>query len=299
MTPVLTFLVFSLVSRGDAGSPLTVSRAFSSLALLNVIAGPLTTIISMVPSLIVSYNSFNRIQQYCERQDDMPAEQPSPTPSSDDDNDEKSRQAKLDNSQYSSSDFAGAAIVIDKGYFSWTPSALSGVENVNMSVAKGSFAMIVGPTGSGKSTILKGLVNEIADVRGISYCLPGPKGYCAQSPWLPAGTAREVIMGGSPVDKAWYNSVTKACQLHEDFQTWEEGDQHNVGSAGAALSGGQKQRMVSASKHMSHLPCSVFSLLSPSPFLSFHFERDGRLLTHACIGPCPMCLLKGQTYASR
>ena len=150
---------------------------------------------------------------------------------------------------HSSSDSDDAAVIIEKGYFSWTPGALAGVEDVNMTVRKGAFAMIVGPTGSGKSTILKGLVKEIPDVRGVLYYMSGPIGYCAQAPWLPAGTAREVITAGSPLDDEWYKSVTSACQLREDFGAWEDGDQHNIGSAGAALSGGQKQRMVSTFEH--------------------------------------------------
>ena len=244
LTPVFTFLLFALVSRSDPSSSLTISRAFSSLALLTVIASPLTMIISMVPTLIVSYNSFNRIQQYCEREEEAPAapsaslDEKSPPTNSSSNNDLPMRSLPA-------SETSDTAVIIENGYFSWVPGALSGIENVNMVVKKGSFAMILGATGSGKSTILKALVNEVPEARGIVHCIQGAKGYCAQTPWLPAGTAREVIMAGSPVDMEWYRSVTKACQLEEDFRGWDEGDDHPIGSNGAALSGGQKQRVVS------------------------------------------------------
>ncbi|EOO03202.1 putative abc multidrug transporter protein [Phaeoacremonium minimum UCRPA7] len=245
LTPVFTFLLFALVSRSDPSSSLTISRAFSSLALLTVIASPLTMIISMVPTLIVSYNSFNRIQRYCEREEEAPAapsaslDEKSPPTNSSSNNDLPMRSLPA-------SETSDTAVIIENGYFSWVPGALSGIENVNMVVKKGSFAMILGATGSGKSTILKALVNEVPEARGIVHCIQGAKGYCAQTPWLPAGTAREVIMAGSPVDMEWYRSVTKACQLEEDFRGWDEGDDHPIGSNGAALSGGQKQRVALA-----------------------------------------------------
>jgi ATPase subunit of ABC transporter with duplicated ATPase domains len=58
---------------------------------------------------------------------------------------------------------------LDKASFSWTGAseALAGsVRNVSLQIKRGTRTAIVGPVGSGKSTLIHGLVGELASVKG-------------------------------------------------------------------------------------------------------------------------------------
>lgn len=57
------------------------------------------------------------------------------------------------------------------------------VRDVNMSVPRGHLAAIVGPVGSGKSSLLQGLIGEMRKLKG-SVTFGGRVGYCPQSAWI-------------------------------------------------------------------------------------------------------------------
>ncbi|THY55077.1 multidrug resistance-like protein [Aureobasidium pullulans] len=243
ISPVLTFLVFALVNRSDPNSVFTVERAFSSLTLLYIVATPMTQIITMTPVCIVALNSFKRIESYCKVQNHPAGEESRGS------KEERLLSTSPENgdghslTEVRGTGYGQTALRIQKGQFSWTSGNKAEVDGINVDVPKSAFVLVVGPTGSGKSTILKALINEVPVATGIEYLMPGPIGYCAQTPWLPAGTALEVILGGSQFEPDWYETVVKACQLKFDFKLWDKGDKNQIGSNGAALSGGQRQRL--------------------------------------------------------
>ena len=57
------------------------------------------------------------------------------------------------------------------------------VRDVNMSVSRGQLVAIVGSVGSGKSSLLQGLIGEMRKTRG-SIVFGGSVGYCPQSAWI-------------------------------------------------------------------------------------------------------------------
>jgi ABC-type bacteriocin/lantibiotic exporter with double-glycine peptidase domain len=128
------------------------------------------------------------------------------------------------------------------------------LENINVEVATGSFTIISGPTGSGKSTLLRAILGEVVPAYGSVSLATRQISYCAQKPWLPSGTVREVICGvtnavgmlDEDVQKSWYQEVIRICCLTHDFDCFPDGDQTQVGSRGLNLSGGQRQRVVSS-----------------------------------------------------
>lgn len=120
---------------------------------------------------------------------------------------------------------------------------------VSFKIDHGSLAVLVGPTGCGKSTILKALLGEVDTEEGTIHKSTNMVGYCAQTPWLVNLSIRHNICGPllqeQAIDEAWYEAVVHACCLEPDFLALPEGDLSIIGSKGLALSGGQRHRVVS------------------------------------------------------
>ncbi|KAI5288946.1 hypothetical protein KEM52_000971 [Ascosphaera acerosa] len=124
----------------------------------------------------------------------------------------------------------------------------------------GALNAVVGPTGSGKSSLLMALLGEMKLLSGAVH-LPGSGldrpslrrdpvtgladsvAYCAQEAWLVNATIRDNITFATDWDEARYNAVLKACALERDMRILDSGDQTLVGEKGISLSGGQKQRI--------------------------------------------------------
>jgi hypothetical protein len=66
------------------------------------------------------------------------------------------------------------------------------IRNLNLSVPRGSLVAIVGPVGSGKSSLLQGLIGEMKRTAG-SVTFSGPVAYCPQSAWIQNGWFRPCL----------------------------------------------------------------------------------------------------------
>lgn len=116
------------------------------------------------------------------------------------------------------------------------------LKNINASFPKGKLIGIVGPIGSGKSSLLQALLRELPIESGsINMC--GKVSYACQEPWVFAGSVRQNILFGQDMDRNRYDMVVKACALEKDFEQLEFEDRTLVGERGASLSGGQKARI--------------------------------------------------------
>ncbi|MFW5916910.1 MAG: ABC transporter ATP-binding protein [Halorubrum sp.] len=133
------------------------------------------------------------------------------------------------------------------------------VEDVDFAVEGGETLALVGPTGAGKSTVLKLLlrmydVDEGAiridgqDVRDVTLkSLRRSIGYVGQSSYLFYGTIRENITYGTfdASDEA-VREAAKAAEAHEFIENLPDGYDTMVGERGVKLSGGQRQRVTIA-----------------------------------------------------
>ncbi|KDN60706.1 hypothetical protein CSUB01_04114 [Colletotrichum sublineola] len=124
------------------------------------------------------------------------------------------------------------------------PSTTSPIlENINLTITKGSIVICSGPVGRGKTVLLKSLMGELPITSGSISISSKRIGYCEQSPWLPGGTVKQAICGFLPEEQSWYKQVVQLCCLDEDISTLPNGDDTMIGSRGLNLSGGQRQRV--------------------------------------------------------
>ncbi|KAG1828571.1 ABC protein [Suillus variegatus] len=116
------------------------------------------------------------------------------------------------------------------------------VKNVTMTIQRGQLVAIVGPVGSGKSSLLQGLIGEMRKVSGhVSF--GGRIGYCPQTAWIQNTTLRDNITFGQRFEEDRYWRVVEIACLLPDLQLLPDGDLTEIGEKGINLSGGQKQRV--------------------------------------------------------
>jgi len=129
------------------------------------------------------------------------------------------------------------------------------LQNVNLKIPAGTSLAIVGPTGSGKSTLVS-LIPRIYDAAPGSVLIDGQPirefplevlrrniGFVPQETFLFSDSIRENIAFGAPdATEVDIRRLAGAASIAADIETFPEGYNTLVGERGLTLSGGQKQR---------------------------------------------------------
>ena len=128
------------------------------------------------------------------------------------------------------------------------------LEDITLDVPAGTALAIVGPTGSGKTT-LASLVARVYDVRGGRVTIDGidvrdiplqqlheAVAFVPQESFLFSASLRENVAWGGDVDAEWLDEACRLAQLTNDLPQLPFGMDTMVGERGVSLSGGQKQR---------------------------------------------------------
>lgn len=148
---------------------------------------------------------------------------------------------------------AAGLVDIEDLAFSYTPDRPL-IENLNLHVKPGQRIAIVGPTGSGKTTLINLLMRfydvnrgsisvEGTDIRHITRrSLRAHYGMVLQETWLKAGTVRENLTLGKPdAGDETIIAACKAAHAHSFIKRLPNGYDTFIGEDGGQLSQGQKQ----------------------------------------------------------
>jgi ABC-type multidrug transport system fused ATPase/permease subunit len=215
---------------------LDVASMFTSLSFLTLLTTPLAQLFLAVPELVSGLACLGRIQAFleCEIHQDFRRV----TATIPEKNTENTGDLGLD---------LAHPLVIKDGKFGWEADEFV-LRDINTQVTKSSLTAIIGPVGSGKSTLCKALLGETPFSEGsiVLSARFSRIGFCDQTAFLLNGSIKENIVGFSPFDSERYAEAIDATCLRFDLATLPQGDGTNVGSDGISLSGGQKQRVALA-----------------------------------------------------
>lgn len=185
-------------------------------------------------------------------------------------NDEKPTHSN--NETQLSNDLLEHSITITNAVAKWDQSMSNNLfENLNIKVKRGSTVAIIGPVGSGKSSLLSLILKELTLSEGkleIDGCIS----LAAQESWIFTGTVRQNILFGKPFDKRRYKEVVRVCSLSRDFKLFGNGDQTIVGDRGVSLSGGQRARLNLA--RAIYREADIYLLDDPLSAVDTHVGRE-------------------------
>ncbi|HOX13582.1 MAG TPA: ABC transporter ATP-binding protein [Spirochaetia bacterium] len=143
--------------------------------------------------------------------------------------------------------------------FRYGDRAENSLTDICFSIGRGERIGVIGPVGSGKSTLVKCLLGLLPPSSGeirvngedlreldlVSY--RARVGYVPQEALLFSGSLREnVDFGGESLSDEMFRTSVEAAQMAEEIASFTDGERTVVGQRGVSLSGGQKQRMAIA-----------------------------------------------------
>lgn len=145
------------------------------------------------------------------------------------------------------------------------------LKNLDITIRKGEFVVVIGDVGSGKSSLLNAIIgdmiylpqNEIDVFGGLEKLatvedyetfnkrllspdlklnpvvrVDGTVAYVEQQAWIQNKTIRDNILFAKPLDRARYVNTIVACELERDLEILPAGDMTEIGEKGINLSGG-------------------------------------------------------------
>ena len=237
-----SFLVYTLIEK----KPLYPSVAFTAISLFMLLRVPLDQLGDMFAHVQEAKVSVDRVEEFLNEEETAKYEQLG--------------EDNVDEYGIKHIGFKDATLIWGgKNTVGEDGSRAFRLMDMNVDFQIGKLNIIAGATGSGKSSMLMGLLGEMTLMEGRVYC-PGGRSreevipdletgladtvaYVAQSAWLVNANIRDNILFSAPHDQQRYNDVIIACALERDLEILDHGDDTLVGEKGITLSGGQKQRI--------------------------------------------------------
>ncbi|KAL1296492.1 hypothetical protein AAFC00_000004 [Neodothiora populina] len=221
--PVLVFEIFIATSVDH----FTVSKAFTTLSITALLSGPLIEILTNMYLLASAATCFTRIQDFLVLSDlvDRRTDETSGT--------QQTRRY---------SDITNTAVAIRHAEISARADSSPTLRDLHIDVMFSNLTMIVGPTGSGKSALLRALLGEVYISAGTITIASKKVAYCNDQPWLTNDTIPANVVAGNHYDPEWFASVLDASGFDEELRALIR-DGVSIGSMGLILSGGQRQRV--------------------------------------------------------
>jgi ATP-binding cassette subfamily B protein len=150
----------------------------------------------------------------------------------------------------------------------------AGIADVDLRIPSGSFTVVTGQIGSGKTTLIQTLLGvlpkQAGEIRWDGRIVEDPKSFfvpprCAYTPQTPKLFSEKLsanILMGLPWDWDTLNRAIRLGVMEQDLPTLEDGLETVVGPRGVKLSGGQMQRTAAARMFVRDSDLLVFDDLS-------------------------------------
>lgn len=149
-----------------------------------------------------------------------------------------------------------ASLEFENVSFTYTDSGINAINDISFNLKPGMKLGILGPTGSGKSTLCA-LIPRLFDIDSgeirfggrpakeySRHALRGNIGYAPQDVFLFSDTIRDNIAFGKPnASIEEIEDAAKKARVHHNIVDFKEGFDTKIGERGVSLSGGQKQRI--------------------------------------------------------
>jgi ATP-binding cassette subfamily C (CFTR/MRP) protein 1 len=276
----------------------TVANVLATLSVIILITENLYKFLHSISVVKVSLSCFGRIQGFLDLHEDHGSSielgerrlAHMSAPRSKISQNQESRSGKFELQVFPKLSRSGQAQVLIRNGVIFLHAPNFVLQDINLQINASSLTMVVGPVASGKTVLLRALIKDIDLASGeITRPFSGIA-YCSQHPFLWKSTLRANILGESPWDQEWYNSVLEACALKEVVARMPAGDDTNVGNHGSVLSGGQQQRVALARALYSHKSLLVLD----DPLSGLDRRTQSFVLDHV-FGPQGLCRRSGLT----
>jgi ATP-binding cassette subfamily B multidrug efflux pump len=173
--------------------------------------------------------------------------------------------------------------------FHYPGQAKPALEDVSFELPAGRTLGLVGPTGAGKSTLVKLILRHYAPQHGSlrwhgvdlqEYTLAALRGAIA---WVPqeaflfsATVAENIALAKPGATREQVENAAKLAAVHEDILRLPSGYETPVGERGVTLSGGQRQRVAIARALLADAPM----LLLDDALSAVDTDTESRILAH-------------------
>lgn len=135
------------------------------------------------------------------------------------------------------------AVILRNASANWNDSFPENtLSDISLSVRSNQLIAVIGHVGSGKTSLLHVILNELPLISGTLET-NGVISYASQEAWLFEGSLRDNILFGQSFDEKKYLTVIKVCALERDLSLFTHGDLTIAGERGVTLSGGQRARI--------------------------------------------------------
>ena len=245
LVSVVTFLCYVLT-----GKTLEPAEAFTSIALFDVLRWPMFLLPTVIAQVVIARVSLKRIQAFLQSKEIAPKES-----------------LPLERGK--------PAVSIKHGEFMWDSenSEDTTLRDINLEIMPGELVVVIGSTGSGKSSILSAMLGDITAVsKDTVVTIRGHAAYVPQQAWIFNDTLKNNILFGKPLFPGRYQDAVRVACLERDLEILVSGEETEIGERGINLSGGQKQRVSIARAVYSD--AEVYYFDDPLSALDAHVGRE-------------------------